>query len=899
MATFELDLSPQQPLDLVGSLAVVGQRIVPLGIAIEMVLGALRELYSARAPELRDLRAFGSPPLESLRRLCATLDERTARFRVSGWVEDEARGQPREEILVDGAFAESSLGHARSQPPPLMAADESQVLAEPYPLLTARGYEIGPALRALGEVRQRPGRAEAMLEPVPISELFVIDPVLSAAGFQLVQLASIDEAERTPRVITSIERVSVFPSAAPVAELTLEESGGTSDRRATIHGLSAEREPVFVIEGVRWSAGKDAAEQRRAAFIAHITKLVSDLLPDRKLGASDDLVRCGARSLDFVRIVSALRSDLGCEVALSRLIERPTIEGIAELCIESGRAADPVSWSEEAVEGLGLGAGNLSYAQEQLWFLEQLGDLGCAYNEGIAIEIESVIDAAAFERALAALTARHGALRSCFVGSADSVRRQPSAHGEPSLHGIDLTGLSEVEARQRFLRATRDAMRQAFDLASGPLVRALVASSSARSYVALLAHHIIVDGWSLRQVVLPELATLYESELAGRAAELPEAPAYGKFVHWERATVAAIAARPGAFDWWRSELQDLPSVLALPLDQPRPLRASHRGRVLAVPVEPELWAGVTELAAGQGVTTFVVLLAAYELLLATYGRQSKLCVGVIAANRMRSEHERVVGLFANLLPLRAEVLPEQSVVELLASIRQRVYASVDRQSIPFSRIVAELGVPRDLSVNPLVQAVFAFEEPPPPLHFGGANADLLAIDNDTSKFDLTLTVKASADDRSGVAVFEYREDLFTEATARELARTWTWLLHRMVERPSASLGELPWVDPEQAMQIIGQSSGRRAALPSVRLHERFEEQARRTPDAVAVSHADRTLTYRELNARANRLAHWLVMQGAERDAAIGVRVRRSSELLVAVLGILKAGAAYLPLDRAL
>jgi amino acid adenylation domain-containing protein len=532
----------------------------------------------------------------------------------------------------------------------------------------------------------------------------------------------------------------------------------------------------------------------------------------------------------------------------------------------------------------------LSSAQERLWFLGQLAPGGSAHNLVAGYELTGALDVAALRRALRELVARHESLRTRFVVERGAVRQRVEARCADVLEIEDL-GAVRREARRR---AEAEAARP-FDLAAAPLLRARLLRLAPRlHWLLLIAHHIVSDGWSL-ELLWEELGVLYGSSLRTEGAALPEPPLQcGDHALWEQEWLAGGALEE-QLARWRQRLEGCP-VLELPRDRPRPPVRSQAGRAERFEVDIELTAGLRRLGRSAGATLFMTLLAGFQVLLLRHTGQSDLVVGTPVAGRMRLETERLVACLQNTLVLRTDLGADPSVRELLRRVRVVALDAYSQQDVPFQRLVAALHPDRDPSRTPLFQVMFSLQSlPGGPPRLADLGATRLQLELGTTMHDLSLTMLEQGDRLHGR--LEYSPDLFGAARVRRMADHLLRLLEGMVEDPDRPLSRLPMLSAEERRLVLEEWNRTGAQLPrGASIHGLFEEQARRSPDAVAVRYRDQNLAYRELDRRANRLASRLRALGVRPEVVVGVCLEPSPELVVGLLGVLKAGGAYLPLD---
>ncbi len=543
------------------------------------------------------------------------------------------------------------------------------------------------------------------------------------------------------------------------------------------------------------------------------------------------------------------------------------------------------------------GPAPLSFSQQRLWFLDQLEPENPFYNVAIAARVVGLLDAEVLEAALQAVVARHAALRTTFRSVAGMPEQVVRAPGKLALARIDLSDMPVGKREARLQNLASDEAVRPFDLAHGPLMRAtLVRTGDDQHTLLLTLHHIICDGWSIA-VIRSELAAYYEALRAGRAADLPPPPLdYVDFATWQRgATQTQKYAEQLAF--WREQLDELPGPLELPLDHPRPAVQTFRGAVSRRRLENKLVAKLRALAASQNATPAMLLMAAYQLLLARLSGERDLCVGTPIAGRNRPELEPLVGFFVNTLVIRARLGDNPTFGEFLARQRATMLSAYAHQELPFERLVDKLQPQRGLSRNPLVQAMFVMQNIALPVqqisgltmveatfdHAPVANSELtLNVDEHPDQLDLSLV---------------YNTDLFEPATAARMLDEYETLLTAIVDDPDCSVLALPILSAAERQKMLVDWNNTDAQLPHEPcVHDLFIAQAKRTPAAIAVRAENESLSYAELDRRSNQLARYLIDRGVDRGEAVGLCFGRTPDLIVAMLAILKSGAAYVPLD---
>jgi amino acid adenylation domain-containing protein len=538
----------------------------------------------------------------------------------------------------------------------------------------------------------------------------------------------------------------------------------------------------------------------------------------------------------------------------------------------------------------------LSFAQQRIWFLNQLESTQAVFNIPAAVRLTGELDIAALERSLAEIVRRHEALRTTFSLVGDELRQIVAPQLQPILTVEDLSSLPGHERQAEvLLRATSEAQKP-FDLERGPLIRIALFNLSTREHVLVTTvHHIVSDGWSVA-VFIREMVALYEAFTANRPSPLAELPIqYADYARWQRQRLSGKTLED-QLDYWRRQLADAPPVLELPTDQPRPLRQSFRAAKVPLSLPANLVEQLKHLSQGEGATLFMTLLAAFDVLLERYTSQKDVIVGTPAANRNRTETEGLIGLFVNTLVLRTNLSGDPTFRVLLGRVRETALGAYEHADVPFERLVEEMRPARDLSYTPLFQVMFALQpETELSTRVAGLNIDRIELPATGAQFDFTLAVQQSTEGLTGV--LEYNADLFEVATAERLVGHFRRVLEAAVADPDQRISQLPIMSDAELHQVLVEWNRTSREYPSHRsVHELFEEQASRTPDAIALELGDERLSYSELNGRANQFARHLRAASVGPEDRVGILVEPSFEMLVALLGVLKAGGAYVPLD---
>jgi amino acid adenylation domain-containing protein len=555
----------------------------------------------------------------------------------------------------------------------------------------------------------------------------------------------------------------------------------------------------------------------------------------------------------------------------------------------------------------------LSFSQERLWFLEQMEPETCLYNLPTIVPLLGPVDPVLVEQSVREIVLRHSALRTRFVIKDDTplqvVADDPSDALDYAV--VDLRASGQTNGAL-LSQTINDHIWVPFNLATGPLLRArLILQRDHQNVLLVVMHHIVSDGWSIN-IFTKEFRALYEAGRTGSGSPLPPLPQqYVDYSLAQRKTLEGERLQ-SLLAYWRRQLEGAPSLLGLPLDHPRPARQSYRGTLHPFTIPKASLQNLKALCRECGVVPFMVLLAAFKVLLHRYTNQAKIVVGTPIANRNHSELESVIGFFTNTLVLCSEVSGDLSFRELLARVRETTLGAYEHQELPFEKLVTELQPERSLSHNPVFQVMFTFQnlptekakesggQAPSPVpenddNAGQARPPVLNLDVKFSKFDLTLAMTETDDGMS--AVFEYATDLFEAGTIERMAGHYINILERVLERPDEVVSGFSFLTANEEKLIVRDWNDTRREWDEILpLHGRFERQANLMPDATALIFKDEALTYAELERRANRVARLLRAQGIERGDIVGICLPRSLEMVIGLYAILKAGAAYMPIE---
>ncbi|MEI6147969.1 MAG: amino acid adenylation domain-containing protein, partial [bacterium] len=613
-----------------------------------------------------------------------------------------------------------------------------------------------------------------------------------------------------------------------------------------------------------------------------------------RVDRQDDFFSLGGHSLLAVQVAANVRDVFKVDLPLRLFFEAPTLADLANRLDELWRSASTVK-----DRPIRLGRQErclpLSFAQQRLWFLDQLEPNSSVYNMPQALSLTGDLNVKALEQSLETLVSRHEALRTVFVYENNAPLQVILPPGPFSLALTDLGALPDEERREQVRQRLREEVATPFNLRQGPLFRAYLLRLTEQEHVLLLnLHHIISDAWSL-SVLFHELSVLYKAHLAGSPSPLPDLKVqYADFAVWQRQWLQGETLER-QLTYWKNELAGAPAFTTLPTDRPRPATQTHRGAAQSIVVPPELTRELQALSQREGCTLFMTLLAAFNVLLHRYTGQTDFVVGAPIAGRNWTEVEGLIGFFVNTLALRNRIDGADTFRELLARVREGALGAYAHQDLPFEKLVEALNPERDPGRNPLFQVLFALHNMPPvDPTLGGLAMQLIPVEKQLSKFDLSMSFGEDRKGLSGSIVFN--ADLFDSATIQRMAGHWRRLLESLVTTPDEPIGSLPMLtDRERHQLLVEWNPTQPAAAPTQCLHDLFEAQVDRTPEQVAVVFETRQLTYRELDRQANRLANRLRDCGIGPGIPVGICVERSTDMVVGTLAVFKAGGQLVPM----
>jgi amino acid adenylation domain-containing protein/non-ribosomal peptide synthase protein (TIGR01720 family) len=704
-----------------------------------------------------------------------------------------------------------------------------------------------------------------------------------------VRLVAYAVAEAVPPGATELRdylKVSLPDYMVPAAFVMLDALPLTSNGKVDRRALPA--------------PDTQALESAHVAPRSPVEEILADVwasvLGVPQIGVDSDFFELGGHSLLVTQVMSRVAQVFDVDLPLRTLFENPTVSGLAAQ-VEAAKSGSALLRPPSIHRRGGGGSAPLSFAQERLWFLDQLEPNGSAYVISSALRLTGALHVASFAAAYHEVVRRHESLRTAIVTTGEGRGEQRVTYGESiALEYVDLSSLAPVVREEEMRRLVQLMSRRSFDLASGSLVRATVLRLEDETHVALFsAHHIVTDGWSMGLIVR-ELAALYPAFIAGHPSPLAEpAIQYADYTVWQRDWLDA-GAMDAQVSYWSDRLAGVSGLLELPTDRPRPPLQGLAGASEPVRIATDVSASLQVLSRREGVTLFMALLAAFQTLLYRYAGQKTVLVGTPIAGRTRAEADGLIGLFVNTLVMRADFDAALTFREVLAQVRESALGAYANQDLPFEKLVDELEVERDLSRTPLFQVMFALQNTPAEaLSLPGLSLLPVEIEQATSKFDMTLSL---AESPSGIrGTLEYSSDLFDAATIQRMVGHFTHLLEAVVADPVRPVATLDLLSTAERTQLLETWNATEetyrsdASVPDV-----FQAQVALTPDAVAVVFETQQLTYRQLDERAAQLASYLQRVGVGPEVRVGLCLDRSLDLVVGLLGILKGGGAYVPLD---
>jgi amino acid adenylation domain-containing protein len=774
--------------------------------------------------------------------------------------------------------------------------DQGRLDADGYLYITGRIKEIinrGGQKVSPGEIEEligsHPAVAEAVVFPVPdsylgedIAALIVLKAKDSINEHGLRSFVADRVADyKVPRQIHFVDRIPITPDGK-VRRIDLAALLGLDRPDA---GPKSVNRPTEFIEP------RTPTERT----LAHIWRQV---LQVERIGVHDDFLMLGGDSILAGLVIARIREVGFPGVSRLTFFEHPTLVGLAQAIdrTDSGRspAGDPI------VAAAAGDAFPLSSAQRRMWFLAQFEDNSTAYNRCNVYRIRGPLDRRAVERALSEIVARHAVLRTTYQSPEGEPRQVVSPPGPIMLAQLDLSDEPQSHRMERAVAAATKAANLQFDLTRDPILWPLLVKLDADDHLLVLTkHHIASDGWSAG-VLMRELAALYGAFSdrrgvdTGRNVLEPLPIQYYDFAAWQARSTGGGAAQE-SLEWWKKRLAGAPSLLTLPIDRPRPPRQTFSGATESFVIPSAISDSLKEIARRERATLFVTLLAAFQTMLHRYTGTDDIVVGVPVAGRTRVETEGLIGLFVNMLAMRGDLSGDPTFRELLRKTRDSAFQGYSHQDLPFDMVVESIHPQRNLSYPPIFQVTFQVRNYPlEDMQLAGLEVEEVDFDPGTSLFDLSFEGSEKAGGLFCKLI--YNVDLFDRETIARMAGHFKTLLEGIVTDPDTHISRLPILTAAERHQLLIEWNDTGREYPRECVHRLFEQQVERTPDAVAISFEGDQLTYGALNERANHLAHRLVGLGVQPGALVGICIERSLELVVALIGTLKAGAAYLPLD---
>ena len=618
--------------------------------------------------------------------------------------------------------------------------------------------------------------------------------------------------------------------------------------------------------------------------------LFAEVLGVTRVGLDDEFFALGGHSLMATRLASRIRTVFGVELPIRALFESPTPGELRHRLRTVQRTKIPLRQEARPTQIL------LSYAQQRLWFLDRLeGCRSTEYNMPKALRLRGGLDVAVLEQAVNTIVARHESLRTHFAEVDGEPLQVISAELRIELPVEDLSALDAEEQQQRIEAAVREEAAAPFDLSHGPVLRMRLLKLGQQDHVLLrTVHHIASDGWS-EAIFSRELSALYAAFREGRNNPLPPLPIqYADFALWQRRCLGDGALNQG-LAYWKQQLAGIPARIELPADHPRPTVQSFAARLHQITLPEGLTAALKRVSQQQQATLYMTLLAAFAILLSRYSGQDDIVVGSPIANRQEEQLESLIGFFVNTLVLRVRLNDGMSFEDLLAQIRRTTLDAYQHQDVPFERLVEELAPERSLNTTPLFQVLFALQNAPTEIgEIAGLGDEL--IENSDIHVHFDMEVEALEKDTTIDIAWVYSQALFDEWKIEQIARHYVRILNLLTDDPGQKIATIEILDSAERDQILKEWNQTKAEIAEVTLSELLEIQTERTPNSVAVISGNSAFTYGQLNAKANGLAHYLAKLGVGPENTVGIAMERSPDLLIALLAVLKAGAAYMPLD---
>ncbi|HEY6349469.1 MAG TPA: amino acid adenylation domain-containing protein [Candidatus Angelobacter sp.] len=740
-----------------------------------------------------------------------------------------------------------------------------------------RGYRIEP-----GEIETVIGQhpeiqqAVVMLHEHDYDEKRLVGYVVKKKGRQILNTRDLRSylTERLPEYMV------------PALLMELKEMPLTTNGKINRKALPVPKNEQRMIES-------DAARTVTEQLVAGIWEQV---LKCQGIGREANFFELGGHSLMATQVVSRVRNVFDVDLALRALFRAPTVASLAEeidrLRGEGSSASFPSILSVDRNQELPL-----SYAQQRLWFVHNLASESPAYNIPFGLWLRGDLDWKALQRSLDEIVRRHEVLRTSLPARNGVPHQKIDSDLRLRIERVNLAAVPEHQREIETKRLAQQQMEQPFDLSCGPLLRVKLLKFTQHEHVLLVTiHHVISDGWSIG-VMAREFGLLYETYVkdSGKGSPLPDLTVqYADYAVWQREKLGGVLTEQLAY--WNHQLKGAPEVLELPTDRLRPAVASYRGAREQAMIPEDLTTSLRQLSRNEGATLYMTLLAAFQTLLGRYADQTDVVVGTTIAGRTQTETEPLIGMFVNMLALRTDVSQAPRFRELLGHVRETLLEAYAHQHLPFERLVSELKLEHNLGYSPVFQVTFEFQNTPQQrMTLPNLEMEWIQVPTDTSKYDLTLSLTDTPRELPGIV--EYNPDLFSATTIRQLIWRFVALLQSVAENPDLRTSEIQILSESERHQLLTDWNCTGKVWAEDRcMHELFEIQARRTPGRIAAIHGKQQLTYQDIECRANHLANYLARIGVGPEVKVAICLERSVEMVVALLGVLKAGGVYVALE---
>jgi len=663
----------------------------------------------------------------------------------------------------------------------------------------------------------------------------------------------------------------IFMSAIPL------NTSGKTDRNAL-------PKPTESIRNVGTYEAPETEAQHK------LTRIWQYILTRDKVGIGDNFFDLGGHSLLAIRVISRIRETFEIKLTLQEFFKYPTCRDLAEYLDKQQQTNPVLSISPVARSKLMP----LSFAQQRLWFLDQLEGPNSTYNMPIALRLDGPLNQEVLLQSFQALVNRHESLRTVFMSN-NGIAVSSFSATPFQLKVLDLQNLINKVQELEIQRLANEEAVGAFDLSKGPLFRATLIQLTVEAHVLLLnMHHIVSDAWSI-EILIRDLGSFYQDFSQGEPSSLPSLPIqYVDFASWQRQRLAGEILE-SQLKYWETHLTGIPALLKLPTDHPRPSQQQFKGTNLYFNISLELTEQLNQLSRHSNTTLFMTLLSAFAVLLYRYSNQNDIVIGTPITNRTHRQTESLVGFFVNTLALHLRLANKTPFDFFLQEVRQVALDAYDHQDIPFGHLVEKLNPERNLSYSPLFQVMFALQNTQiSGLAFENLKVTHLEINNTIAKFDITLTMEETSNGLMGI--FEYNTNLFEPNTIQRMVEHFKTLLDSIVENPKQLIYQLSLITETELQQFIAWNETDKDYPHDQTIVELFERQVSETPENIAVIFDKQKITYHDLNAKSNQIAHYLQSLGVRPEVSVGLCMERSIEMVIGLLAILKAGGAYVPLD---